>query len=64
VAEVDLIEPLGSETLVYGHLAGDAARRIAARLDSSAPARTGRLPLRYDPLAAHYFDPASGRRIN
>jgi sn-glycerol 3-phosphate transport system ATP-binding protein len=64
VAEIDLIEPLGSDTLVYGHLAGDGARRIAARLHSAVPARTGRLPLRYDPAAAHYFDPGSGRRID
>ena len=62
--EVDLIEPLGSETLVYGHLAEDPTRRVAARLHSSVPARAGRLPLRYDPAAAHYFDPASGRRID
>jgi sn-glycerol 3-phosphate transport system ATP-binding protein len=64
VAEVDLIEPLGSETLVYGRVAGDGARRIAARLNAGVPARTGRLPLSYDPAAAHYFDPASGRRID
>jgi sn-glycerol 3-phosphate transport system ATP-binding protein len=64
VAEIDLIEPLGSETLVYGHLVGDPQRRLAARLHSSVGAQTGRLPLRYDPAAAHYFDPASGRRIN
>ncbi len=63
VAEIDLIEPLGAETLVYGHLAGDGARRIAARLHSSVDARAGRLPLRYDPAMVHYFDPASGRRL-
>ena len=62
VAEVDLIEPLGPETLVYGHLVGGDAR-IAARLHSSLGARTGRLALRYDPAMAHYFDPSSGRRI-
>jgi sn-glycerol 3-phosphate transport system ATP-binding protein len=63
VAEIDLIEPLGSETLVYGHLASNGGARIASRLHSSLGARTGRLPLRYDPAAAHYFDPASGLRI-
>jgi sn-glycerol 3-phosphate transport system ATP-binding protein len=63
LVEIDLIEPLGSETLVYGHLANDVTRRVAARLHSAVPARLGRLPLRYDPAAAHYFDPASGRRI-
>ncbi|MGQ0545057.1 MAG: sn-glycerol-3-phosphate ABC transporter ATP-binding protein UgpC [Betaproteobacteria bacterium] len=62
VAEVDLIEPLGSDTLVYGHV-GEASR-IAARLHSSLDARTGRLPLRFDPALGHYFDPASGTRID
>jgi sn-glycerol 3-phosphate transport system ATP-binding protein len=64
VVEIDLIEPLGAETLVYGHLAADGAPRVAARLPASAQPRMGRLPLRYDPAVAHYFDPASGRRID
>ena len=59
--EVDLIEPLGADTLVYGHLAGGA--RIAARLQGSTVARMGKLPLRYDPARVHYFDAQSGRRI-
>jgi len=61
--EVDLIEPLGSDTLVYGHLGAADGARIAARLHSSVDARTGKLPLRYDPDKVHWFDPASGRRI-
>ena len=64
VLEVDLIEPLGAETLVYGRAAGEGAARIAARLHGAANARMGRLPLRYDAAMAHYFDPASGRRID
>src|SRR5687767_8381235 len=47
LAEIDLIEPLGADTLVYGHLAGGT--RIAARLHSSVDARTGKLSLRYSP---------------
>ena len=61
VAEIDLIEPLGADTLVYGHLEGGT--RIAARLHSSVDARTGRLPLRYRPEHAHYFDAQTGARI-
>jgi len=61
--EVDLIEPLGSDTLVYGHLGAADGARIAARLHSSVDARTGKLPLRYDPHKVHWFDPASGKRI-
>ena len=60
--EVDLIEPLGADTLVYGHLGGDGVR-VAARLHASLDTRTGRLPLRYDPAQAHWFDAASGARI-
>ena len=60
--EVDLIEPLGADTLVYGHVAGNSAR-VAARLHASLEARPGRLALRYDPARAHYFDPQSGARI-
>jgi sn-glycerol 3-phosphate transport system ATP-binding protein len=62
--DVDLIEPLGSDTLVYGHLgANGAGARIAVRLHESVDARTGRLAVRYAPSRAHYFDPASGKRI-
>ena len=64
VLEVDLIEPLGSETLAHGHLVGDPRQRLATRLAASREARAGRLPVRYDPAMAHYFDPASGRRID
>jgi sn-glycerol 3-phosphate transport system ATP-binding protein len=59
--EIDLIEPLGADTLVYGHL--DGGTRIAARLHSSVQARTGRLPLRYRAEHAHYFDAQTGARI-
>jgi len=61
VVDVDLIEPLGADTLVYGHVEGGA--RVAARLHSSVSAQTGRLPLRYDPAQAHYFDAGTGARL-
>ncbi len=63
VPEIDLIEPLGADTLVYGHVAAAEGTRIAARLHSSVEARTGKLPLRYRPEHAHYFDPESGARL-
>jgi sn-glycerol 3-phosphate transport system ATP-binding protein len=61
VAQIDLIEPLGADTLVYGHL--DGGTRIAARLHSSMDARAGKLPLRYRPEHVHYFDAQTGERI-
>ncbi len=64
VAEIDLIEPLGADTLVYGHLGVKSEARIAARMHSSMDARAGKLPLRYDPSRVHYFDPESGKRID
>src|SRR5918911_29447 len=53
--DVDLIEPLGADTLVYGHLDGQGTR-IAARLPASVAPPAGRLSLRYRASDAHYFD--------
>jgi sn-glycerol 3-phosphate transport system ATP-binding protein len=62
--DIDLIEPLGSDTLVYGHIGAErTGARVAVRLHESVDARTGHLPVRYAPARAHYFDPASGKRI-
>src|SRR6185436_17699448 len=52
VLEIDLVEPLGADTLVYGHLNPRGEARIAARLHSSFQPRAGKLPLRYDPANA------------
>ena len=65
--EVDLIEPLGSDTLVYGHEGkpgGDgSSARVAARLSATADASHGTLSVRYSPANVHWYDPASGKRI-
>jgi sn-glycerol 3-phosphate transport system ATP-binding protein len=64
VAHVDLVEPLGADTLVYGHVDEEGAgARIAARLHASLDARTGKLPLRYDSANVHYFDASTGKRL-
>ena len=63
VLEIDLVEPLGADTLVYGHLNPRREARIAARLHSSFQPRAGKLPLRYDPANAHYFDAETGVRL-
>jgi len=62
-ADVDLVEPLGADTLAYGHLDGQRAR-VAARLPASFAVRAGRLPLRYRPGDVHYFDAGTGARLN
>jgi sn-glycerol 3-phosphate transport system ATP-binding protein len=62
--DVDLVEPLGSDTLVYGRLAGNSSDvRVAVRLHQSFAAHTGTLAVRYDRVQEHYFDAASGLRI-
>jgi sn-glycerol 3-phosphate transport system ATP-binding protein len=62
--DVDLLEPLGSDTLVYGRLAeGASGARVAVRLHQSFAAQTGKLALRYDRAQEHHFDAKSGLRI-
>ena len=60
---IDLIEPLGADTLVYGHVGGANGPRVAARMHASLDTRTGELPLRYDPAKVHWYDAGTGARI-
>jgi sn-glycerol 3-phosphate transport system ATP-binding protein len=60
VAAVDLVEPLGADTLVHGTVEGS---RIVARLHGTQRVSEGRLPLRFDPAHRHYFDAGIGARI-
>jgi sn-glycerol 3-phosphate transport system ATP-binding protein len=61
VAEVDRVEQLGADILVHGTVEGT---RIVVRQPASRKIAQGRLPLRFDPARAHWFDPASGARID
>jgi sn-glycerol 3-phosphate transport system ATP-binding protein len=62
--DIDFIELLGSDSLVYGHLGSDkASARVAARLHTSILAKEGRLPLCFEAGHMHLFDPESGKRI-
>jgi sn-glycerol 3-phosphate transport system ATP-binding protein len=62
--DIDFIELLGSDSLVYGHLGTDkSGARVAARLHTSVVAKEGRLPLRFAAEHMHLFDPESGKRI-
>jgi sn-glycerol 3-phosphate transport system ATP-binding protein len=62
--QVDLVEPLGADTLVYGHESGNAeTARIVVRLPAASAVPQGRLPLRYAQANTHWFDAATGKRI-
>jgi sn-glycerol 3-phosphate transport system ATP-binding protein len=62
---VDFIELLGSDSLVYGHLGvNGTGPRIAARLHAWIAAKEGRLPLRFSAEDMHLFDPESGKRLD
>jgi sn-glycerol 3-phosphate transport system ATP-binding protein len=60
---IDLVEPLGSETLVHGRLTGAQERQLTVKLAGPAPAgeRLSVAP-RLDHL--HVFDRPTGRRID
>jgi ABC-type sugar transport system ATPase subunit len=58
---VDVVEPLGSDTLVYGKIGGD---RVLVRVDPLTPAKAGdRMTLSIAPEHLHIFDLHSTRRI-
>ena len=59
---VDVVEMLGAERLVYGHL-GDAP--FTVRLDATlpAPAAGGTLAFGVQPRHVHWFDPQTQRRV-
>jgi sn-glycerol 3-phosphate transport system ATP-binding protein len=58
--EVELVEPLGSETLVHGRMADGTA--LLAKLPGAAPVAE-RVEVALTPSELHMFDATSGRRI-
>jgi ABC-type sugar transport system ATPase subunit len=59
---VELIEHLGAETLVYGRLPGGG--EITARVDGEMNVAIGaNLKLTVEPRHVHLFDKASGKRL-
>jgi sn-glycerol 3-phosphate transport system ATP-binding protein len=60
---VVLIEPLGSETLVHGHLPGAPDDTLVVKLAGHFPAAE-RLPVTVPPAHMHVFDTASGKRLD
>jgi ABC-type sugar transport system ATPase subunit len=63
--QINFVELLGSDSLVYGYLGADKRGvRLAARLHAaSTQAHDGTLPLRFESQHMHLFDLASGQRI-
>jgi len=60
---VDLIEPLGSETLVHGRVAGTADEMTTVKVPGSVmPSET--VTVRIQPDRAHVFDARTGQRID
>ena len=57
---VELVEPLGSETLVHGRMADGTA--LLAKLPGAAPVGE-RVTVALAPDALHLFDAASGKRL-
>src|SRR3954465_9215617 len=60
--EIDLVEPLGADTLVYGHLDGQGVR-IAARLPAPAQVRAGGASARRPACPQRHGCPPAGCRF-
>ena len=59
---VDIVEPLGAEVLMY--MSGTGGRQIVGRFDPSQRARTGdRLYVGFKPEHLHLFDPETGHAL-
>ena len=64
--EIDFVELLGSDLLVYGNVGTGGPRvaaRIAAKMHASLKGRKTRVPMRYEAGQMHLFDPGTGRRV-
>ena len=60
-AAIDLVEPLGADTLAHGSVNG---ARIIVRLPAATVVKEGNLPLTFAPGNEHFFDASSGKRID
>ena len=65
-AVIDLVEELGADGYLYGHVAdGDERRDIVARVDGrNHPTAGETVTLVPDMAQAHLFDAESGERLN
>jgi len=58
---LELVEPLGSESVLHGRLPSGEA--LTARVAGAVPAATGALRIAIPPAEAHVFDAESGGRL-
>ena len=59
---VDLVEPMGSEMVVHGHLAAPGEPRLVVKL-ATRPGLSARVPILAQPDRIHVFDRLTGLRI-
>ncbi len=60
---IDVVEALGSDTIIYGRMT-DSNQRLVARLPGQIQAHTGEfLTLSIQPEQLHFFDKETGKRI-
>ena len=59
--DVDIVEPMGSDTLVWANYAGKPFR---IRVDGQMAVKTGeKLPIGFDPATSSFFDAATEERL-
>jgi multiple sugar transport system ATP-binding protein len=61
--EVALVEDLGSDSYIYGHLAGDADGQVIVRASRDHPSRGELVKVKVDTAHLHLFDGATGLRV-
>ncbi len=61
---IEMIEPLGADTLLYGKIPGHDQLLIAEQPGKISYQRHAEVPLRLDRERVHLFNPETGRRVN
>jgi multiple sugar transport system ATP-binding protein len=61
--EVELVEDLGSDSYIYGHLPGDKDSKIIVRAGREHPQRGEVIKVGVDTAHLHLFDAVSGERV-
>ena len=61
--KVALVEDLGSDSYIYGHLAGDADSQVIVRATRDHPRPGETVKVKVDTAHLHLFDAGTGRRV-